>query len=145
MNQDSPDATPCPWKRCSRSASRKGPFGSEQPDATVERVQAPPQLQRRESGEAELAPSHLVVAVARVAHRVDDDPRAERLDPVGDLVEPPDDMPRGIAPKEIVAARRESHDVGGRGRTGEVGQDAVRRVAIPRQVYEVGPERPREL
>jgi hypothetical protein len=60
-------------------------------------------------------------------------------------VEPAEDLTRRITAEEVVSAGGDSHDVGGGGRAAEVGEYTMRRVAVPRQVYEVGAERPREL
>jgi hypothetical protein len=72
-------------------------FGGECRDAAVEGAQAPSQLDRREPRQTQLAPSQVVVAVARVIDRVDDDARAERLDPLCDLVKPAKDRARQVA------------------------------------------------
>jgi hypothetical protein len=69
----------------------------------VDRVQSPSQLDRRQPRQTELAPPQIVVAVARVVDRVDDDLVAERLDPLCDLVKPAQDRAWEVAEEKFDA------------------------------------------
>src|SRR5439155_22724867 len=100
-------------------------FGGEFCDAAVKGVQALTQLDHREPRQTELAPSHLVIAVARVIDGVDNDAGVERLDPLCDLVKPPKDRAGQVAAEEVVAAGGERHDIRGGRRSSEVCQHAV--------------------
>ena len=80
--------------------------GGEAPDPAIQRVQSPPELERSEARQPQLTPPHVVVAVGRVVHGVDDHARAERLDTVDDLLQPAQDAARHRPGKEVVAARR---------------------------------------
>jgi hypothetical protein len=74
-----------------------------------------------------------------------DDTGAERLDALCDLVQPAQDRARELAGKQVIAAGGQRHDVGSRRCSSEVGKDAVRRVAVAREVDELRAEPMREL
>jgi hypothetical protein len=76
--------------------------GSEFLDARVNDVQALSQLGDGERRQTELAPPHLVIAVAWVVDGVDDDPRAERLEPRRDFVKPAEDRAGQLATEWVV-------------------------------------------
>jgi hypothetical protein len=85
------------------------------------------------------------VAVARVKDGVDADRGAEWLDSLCDLVSPAQDGAREVAKEQVVAAGGERHDARDRRYPCEVGQHAVCRVPVAREVDELDAELAREL
>jgi hypothetical protein len=76
---------------------------------------------------------------------VDEDTSADRLDSLCDLVEPAQDRAWEIATEQVVAADRQCDDACRYWCTVEVGEHAVRRVAVAREVDQAEVELAREL
>jgi hypothetical protein len=115
-------------------------LGGELRDATVKGVETLSQLDHLVRRQTELAPSQLVVAVARVIDCVDDDPRTERLEPLCDLVKPAKDRVRRVAAEKVVAAGGQRHDIGGGRCSNEVCEHVVCGVAVNREIEKLETE-----
>src|SRR5439155_24070231 len=120
-------------------------FTGQLRDAAVHGVQALSQGDRRQPRQAQLAPPHVVVAVARVVDGVEDDAGAERLDPLCDLVKPAQDRARALAAEQVVATGGERDDVRRCWCPSEVGEYALCRVPVAGEVDEIDTELAGEL